>query len=221
MPGPHVITQTAQNSWHLAQHSGSRYFVTTGELSDPKEYSHAETLWASNLGSGVERIVVPVPQAARNAMLKCFGRDESAASAAPPNPSTMSLGIGAVWGVAEGDTGNPEQSQEFFGEYLGRFDVTMRNGYVGSGSFLAAGGDAAALSRRQSVVEDRAYLPGLRTIGERGEASPLTTLDTIGYGWLIVELRCRLPAGASGTPLAFPGVTTTAATKLGFLYRFA
>lgn len=220
MPGPHVITQTAQNSWHLAQHSGSRYFVTIGELSDPKEYSHAETLWASNLGSGVERIVVPVPQAARNAMLKCFGRAESASSASPPDPSSMTLGVGAVWGVSEGVGSNPEYV-EYFGEYLGRFDVTMRHGYVGSGSFLAAGGDAAALSRRQSVIADRAYLPGLRTIGERGEASPLTTLDTIGYGWLIVELRCRLPVGASGGPFAFPGVDTVAATKLGFLYRFA
>lgn len=219
MPGPRIITQTTQNAWHLAQHSASRYFVTTGELSDPGAYAHAQTLWTSNLGSGVERIVVPVPQAARNAMLKCFGRAESASSASPPASSTMSLGMGGVWGVSEGVGSNPEYV-EYFGEYLGRFDVTMRNGYVDSGSFLAAGGDAAALSRRQSVVADRAYLPGLRTIGERGEASPLTTLDTIGYGWLVVELRCRLPFGASGGPFAFD-VTPVAATKMGFLYRFA
>ena len=220
MPGQHVTTETAQNAWHLAQHSGNRYFVTTSQLSDTEDYAHAETLWTSNLGSGVERIVVPVPEAARNAMLKCFGRAESASSTSPPDPSTMSLGIGSVWGVSEG-VGSEPNDIEYFGEYLGRFDVTMRNGYVGSGSFLAAGGDAAALSRRQSVVADRAYLPGLRTIGERGEASPLTTLDTIGCGWLIVELRCRLPVGASGGPFAFPGVTAAAATKLGFLYRFA
>lgn len=216
-----IRTSTSQEPWQLGQVSGDRYFTQASGLSPPGAYAHSFALWPSALGGGSQRVVVAVPQSARNVIIKCFGSPQSANAADPgPGAPKMNMGIGALWAVSPGEGSTPE-IVEYFGDFLGRFDITLRDQVVDGQSFLAGGSQpAAALSRRKTAVVDRAFLPGLRVNGEREEASPTLSFDALGCSHVVVELRCQTPALSAGTRFA-TDARPQAATQLGFLYRFA
>lgn len=94
-------------------------------------------------------------------------------------------------------------------------------GETGHSNPILPSSPAPYFARQILVQEDHSIFPAFRIVGEEGEASPIIVSDTTGYKYVIVEMRCRLPVGASGGPFAIPDVDTEAANRLGFLYRFA
>ena len=128
----------------------------------------------------------------------------------------MQMGVGAVWGVSELQ-GSPN---EYVGEWLCQFDITVGHHDITSSSVLPTDG---SFGRRATVRRDRSILPGVRTTNVQGDASPVLVLDSLGYSRLIVELRCGRPANSAAARTggyAYGNADTVVATGLGFMYRF-
>lgn len=216
-------------SWLVAADDTRKLFLpasgAANNLSAPEAYNHAATLWNSVLAtssgqSAAQSLVIPVPPDLASVIIMKFVVEPNSATAG--GPGTMYLGIGALWGVAAlvDDRVEPAAT-EYVGEHLGQFDLTANDTDIGSSTLLPTGGPAFA--RRTTVRVDRASLPGLRVVGERGEASPVLVAGAMGYTHVIVELRCKLPANVDGVfyPVSPIPATDAAPTGLGVLYRFA
>lgn len=123
----------------------------------------------------------------------------------------MRTGLVGVWGVSA-----LNGATEYVGDYLGKAMIEVGSKEVASSAVLPDSGDTypAFWVRHIGVQDDRALFPGMRVVGEEGEASPVLVIDTMGYSRLIIEMR-RVAVG--------PTLTTAdpvAAAYLSFLYRF-
>ncbi|MFI4915377.1 MAG: hypothetical protein ACIAS6_02580 [Phycisphaerales bacterium JB060] len=213
---------TRQVAWTVAADGSSKYFVPHGTpaagLSPPDAYTHAVSLWESQLGDiASQRLVVPVEADSSNVLLKFFGKPESKPAGYPTQTdNNMYMGIGAIWGVSELNA----TPTEYLGDWLGQFDVTIGTHDIGSSTSLPADG---VFGRRATVRVDKSIIPGIRAIGSQGEAAPVLVADGLGYTHLIVELRCVQPANSTVTRSggwAFGNAVVVPATGLGFMYRF-
>ncbi|MEQ9095696.1 MAG: hypothetical protein RIE32_05480 [Phycisphaerales bacterium] len=218
-------TTTSKIAWTLATDgAGGKYFVphgTTPEamgLSAPDAYAHAENLWADQLGDiADQRLVIPVDSNANNAMFKFIGKPGSTQPTGSDPGGDIAMGIGAIWGVSELNAG----TNEYVGEYLGQFDITIGYDEIGSGTTVLP--TDGSFSRRATIRHDRSMIPGFRTTNVQGDSSPVLVVDSFGYSRMVVELRCVQPANSSKARpggYAWGNADTGPATGLGFMYRF-
>lgn len=214
-------TTTTQIAWTVATNtSGDKYFVPHNDtgLSQPDAYTHATSLWGSQLGTlDDQRLVIPVNTDANNAMFKFYGKPKATQPTGSDPGGTIYMGIGAIWGVSELNA----STNEYAGDWLGQFDITVGHNEIGSGTAVLP--TDGAFGRRATIRQDRAMLPGFRTTNTQGDASPVLIVDSFGYSHLVVELRCVQPANSSRArsgDYAWGDADTLPATGLGFLYRF-
>lgn len=53
---------------------------------------------------------------------------------------------------------------------------------------------------------DASLFPGMRVVGQEQSAAPVLVIDSMGYFQFLVELKCRLPAGAVTGDVAADGL---------------
>lgn len=171
------------------------YITTTGSLSAPDAYAFGT---GSAFQSNNDRMVFQPSVESNSLALKFIGD--------PDSPSTVSRGIGAIWGTSK--LTESGQSDEVIGEYLGQFDLTVGTAEATSSSILPTSPQAYFCNRIDPRV-DASLFPGMRVVGQQEDAGPVLLIDSMGYDQFIVELRCELPAGSSDV----------AADGLAFIYR--
>lgn len=129
------------------------------------------------------------------------------------NPATTSTvartGLVGLWGVSE-----LNGATEYVGDYLGKAKIVLGEKEIDSSAVLPDSGDTnpGFWAREVGVQDDRSLFPGMRVVGQEGEAAPVLVVDTMGYTYVIVEMRRAVVT----TSLQ----TTNSADFLGFLYRY-
>lgn len=205
-----VTPVSQQIAWSVMDDT-ELFLDDTGDLSDPKSYNHTDTAsnWQSRFSpNSDQRVRIDLATEANSLLLKFYGHPFSALSVA--TPGFVYVGEGAVWGVSELVK---QTTTEYVGDYLGRFELIVGNDTVTSSNILSTDPDTAWV-REIAVTEDRSIFPAMRIVGQQGDAAPVLVFDSMGYSQVIIELRCKLPAGFQS-----PGLTPGAAGGLGFLWR--
>jgi hypothetical protein len=196
------------------------YIDQQGSPSAPSFYNHTNnfSLWAPSFSGTGQRAridLTPTDAEANSLLLKFYGNPGS------PSLQTTSgvvrVGQAAVWGVSllEGD----QQADEYMGDYLGLLQLTIGNDTLGDGdSGILPDGNpypAAAWVREVLILEDRSLFPAMRIVGQEDEAAAMLVFDSIGYSYVIVELRCEVPAGY----IPPPGMTSARPSGLALTWR--
>lgn len=172
----------------------------------PDTYAHTDTFtdWQTVLTTGqTQRVRLDLTSVESNNLILKFFENPATTS------TTGQTGLVGIWGVSE-----LNGASEYVGDYLGKAMILVGEKEVDSSAVLPHSGssDPAFWVREIGVQDDRSLFPGMRIVGQEGEAAPVLVLDTMGYTHLIIEMR-RV---AVGTGLQ----TSNAALFLGFLYRF-
>jgi len=206
-----VIPVSQQSQWRVSQSGSDKYFDQSGDVSAPGTYTHTTDSdpWPSALTGSNQRIRIDLQaMQANNLALKFFG----APASVYPQSGDQVEGLAAFWGVSQMTDGAQTPTIEYAGEYLGkvRLAVGKTAGVTSQTSILPAT-PAPFFVREIAVLEDHSIFPAFRIVGQEDEAAPILVFDTIGYRHVIVEMRRQAPGQT--------GITTVAATDLGFLYR--
>ena len=184
---------TAQNSWTSWFSDGTDdFFTSTAALSDPDEYLHSTSEWTSDLGTSQtqQRLVVSGTDfQANNLELSFIGKE-------PQSGTSRYHALAALWGFAKLD------DTDYFARFLGQFELVLGTAAGAGNSVLPAG---TKFVRAITPVVDRSLFPGIRITGQEGQAAAALTIDAVGFLGFVLEMRCKVPAGASGDPMDAAG----------------
>jgi len=103
------------------------------------------------------------------------------------------------WGLAD-----VESSGGVMGDYLGDVVVTLGSKQIHGGATVLPGGRYWA--KRLQPTIDKTLFPGVRVIGEGGNAPATMLFDGMGLKSFIVEIAKIVPAGSSADPVTSAGV---------------
>jgi hypothetical protein len=185
-----VAPVTNQHPWRPFN-APSGVFNTTGALSNPEAFAHTDTLWDPTTGS--QAMISALPE--HNSLsLKFYGK--------PPTSGDPITGQAALWGIArftQNDT-----TFQYQGDVLGRFELTLRTAAVVTG-ILPSG---MKFIKNINPVDDDSLFPGIRLVGQRGNAPASIVLDGTGYWGYMLEMT-NVKVGTSGE----------ATEELGAVYR--
>jgi hypothetical protein len=193
-----VAPVTRQTSWELLELDASNpMFTDTGAFSAPSKYAHRNNsaFWSSVTATpGLQRVAFAGTDLESNSLaLSFFGLE-------PGSGSGPFHAIGRLWMarklVKATDT-------EFRGTFLGEFELLLGGEpRIGTGGILP---DDVKWVKSINPVKDRALFPGIRIVGQDEDAAAEMILDGIGAWGYILELRCSVPNGASGSAMAAVG----------------
>lgn len=108
--------------------------------------------------------------------------------------------IGALWVASKLQSGT---DTEFRGTFLGEFELVLgEQARDGTGGILP---DNVKWVKSINPVKDRALFPGIRIVGQDGNAPPEMIIDGIGGWGFVLELRCRVPTEGEGSAMAAVG----------------
>lgn len=170
------------------------YFTDTNGLSDPKAYALATTAWNTSFTGNSQLLVVTPAAESNNLALKFLGKPESVAAEA--TTGNVYRGQGAIWGISKLVKSS---TTEFVAEFLGSFDLTVGTVSASASSILPNGtqGDEAFFCREIAPRVDASLFPGMRVVGQQGDASPILLIDSMGYHQFLIELKCNDPVGST------------------------
>jgi hypothetical protein len=183
-----VAPITPQHPWRPFN-ATSDPFDTISALSDPKAYAMGGP-WSSVAGS---RAVLSGVAEHNSLSLKFYGK--------PPASGDPITAQAALWGIArytEDDT-----NFQYLADVLGKFELTLGTADVGTA--LPSG---MKFIKSINPVEDDSLFPGIRLVGQRGDAPASIVLDGTGYWGYLLEM--------TNVKVGTPGVATE---ELGAVYR--
>jgi len=196
MAGSTVAPVTPQNAWELIELGLSGpLFGATGNLSASSAYAHRKsTSFWPEVQTGAQRAVLSGTQLESNSFaLSFFGKE-------PGTGSAPFHAIGALWmGRKLQKSTDVEYRATFLGEFHLELGAQQRDS---TGGILP---DDVKWVKSINPVKDRALFPGIRIVGQDGDAAAEMILDGIGAWGFILELRCQKPDGALGSAMASVG----------------
>lgn len=191
-----VAPVTRQGSWEMLGVGIDPMFGDTSALSAPSAYAHRKStnFWTGSSASPGQYIAIEDAGLESNSLsLSFFGKE-------PGSGSGPFHAIGALWVASKLVAG---LNTEFRGTFLGEFELTLGATLRdGTGGILP---DGVKWVKAINPVKDRALFPGIRIVGQEGDAPPEMILDGIGGWGYLLELRCLLPGGASGSAMESVG----------------
>src|SRR5690606_38049344 len=96
--------------------------------------------------------------------------------------------IGGLWMARKLENAT---DTEYRGTFLGEFELILgAQARDGTGGILP---DDVKWVKSINPVKDRALFPGIRIVGQDGNAPPEMIIDGIGGWGVVLELRCRVP----------------------------
>jgi hypothetical protein len=191
-----VAPVTPQNAWELIELGlAGPLFNATGDPSASGAYAHrkATTFWPE-VQTGAQRAVLSGAGLEGNSLgLSFFGKP-------PGSGSAPFHAVAALW---MGRKLQKATDVEYRGTFLGELELILGEQQRDStGGILP---DDVLWVKSINPVKDRALFPGIRIVGQDGDAAAEMYLDGVGAWGYILELRCKVPAGASGSAMASVG----------------
>ena len=182
-----VAVVTEKNIWRLGNDADKLFKETS--LNDPEEYSDASSAWTTQTAGGVPRTVrlVVTPTVEFNVISwKFYGTD-----------AADEVCIARFWAFAD-----VENSGGVVGDYMGDVVVTLGSKAIHSGATVLP--EDKLWAKRLQPTIDKTLFPGVRIVGEGGNAPATMIFDGMGLKSFIVEIAMITPG--SENPAASAGV---------------
>lgn len=183
-----VAVVTEKNLWHLGN-DRAKLFKLNG-LHDPEEYADASAAWTTETDDLADpqrtvRLVVTPAEEFNVISWKFYGTD-----------TADQVCTARFWAFADVDNNGG-----VMGDYMGDVVITLGSKEIHSGATVLPGGKLWA--KRLQPTIDKTLFPGVRVIGEGGNAPATMIFDGMGLKSFIVEIAL---IGSGGDPAEDAGV---------------
>lgn len=183
-----VAVVTEKNVWNLGNDKAKLFVRQT--QSDPEEYSDKSSAWQTLLGGAGTNtaVLVVTPTVEFNVISwKFYGTD-----------AADEVCIARFWAFTDVLNGGVA------GDYMGDVVITLGAKAIHSGASVLPEGKLWA--KRLQPTIDKTLFPGVRLVGEGGNAPVTMLFDGMGLKSFIVEIAMIKPTGSEADVAASAGV---------------